>query len=449
MHSRKKRLIPPSAEEVAAEKLRLEKIQKLHKMVFDEIATGNLTDEGFALSEKAICISPDIYTFLNFRRKLLLGKLMEASEELKLKIFSQELDVLSRIIKESPKSYTLWYHRQWVLKQCKNISQIMQKELALCDYMLKKDNRNFHVWNYRNWVVELEGEQSVNEEMEFTKGMIFRDFSNFSAWHYRTKVVKKKFSDEIPLEFIKSELAMLKNAYFTCPNDQSVWNYHRWLLQSLETIKIASVHPRSYEEHPQSIVFGFTHSVCNVGANSIAVSHGWESLEGTWEPLHTKPYSYIWKFTANRNPEDTIEIRLSPVNSDLTDFNGKKKLTEIIYKYKKTAENFQFSAEGSEDAEVFLEELKNINELLDIEEDDIVQVLLRKAQISEQLAYALPNSSYIDTAIQCYQQLLQKDPKHKIIYEELLNSFLSIKSNRKIGNFTKHGKIAARVLGLE
>lgn len=449
MHSRKKRLVPPSAEEIAAEKLRLEKIQKLHKMVFEEIANGNLTDEAFILSEKAISISPDIYTFLNFRRKLLLNRLSQVSEEEQVKIFSQELEFLSRIIKESPKSYTLWYHRQWVLKHCKNISQIMQKELALCEYMLKKDNRNFHVWNYRNWVVELEGEQGVNEEMEFTKGMIFRDFSNFSAWHYRTKVVKKKFPGDIPLEFIKSELSMLKNAYFTCPNDQSVWNYHRWLLQSVESIKIAAVSPRCYTEHPDFILIGFTHSVCNVGSNSIAVSHGWESLEGTWEPEHTRPYSYTWKFTPSQKPQDSIEIRLSPVNQDLVDFNGKKKLTEIIYKYKKTPQGYQFTAEGSEDVEIFLTELSNIDELLDIEEDDIVQVLLRKAQISEQLAYSVPDSDYIDVAIKCYQQLLQKDPKHRIIYEELLNSFISVKMDKKAETFAKHGKIAARVLGLE
>ena len=222
MHSRKKRITAPTPEEIAAEKQRLEKIQKLHKLVFDEIKSNEYTEAGFTLSEKAMTISPDIYTFLNFRRNLLISRLTSATPEEKVSILASELNLLTKIIKESPKSYTLWLHRQWVLQQGQNIEEIMTRELSLCDYMLKKDNRNFHVWNYRSWVVALEGNQSVNDEMEFTKSMICRDFSNFSAWHYRTKVVKKLYKSDIPIEFINSELQILRNAYFTCPNDQSV-----------------------------------------------------------------------------------------------------------------------------------------------------------------------------------------------------------------------------------
>jgi geranylgeranyl transferase type-2 subunit alpha len=50
--------------------------------------------------------------------------------------------------------------------------------------------------------------------------MIKKNFSNYSAWHYRGKLLPRLYEDEvIPLEKIKSDLEMLKHAFFTDPND--------------------------------------------------------------------------------------------------------------------------------------------------------------------------------------------------------------------------------------
>ena len=73
-----------------------------------------------------------------------------------------ELEMLIKQIKRSPKSYTLWFHRQWCIenglveenKTGKWQSGILDGELALCSKMLQMDERNFHCWNYRLWVVE-------------------------------------------------------------------------------------------------------------------------------------------------------------------------------------------------------------------------------------------------------------------------------------------------------
>lgn len=449
MHSRKKRIIPPTADELLAEKQRLEKIQKLHKLVFAEIEAKNYTDEALALSEKAMMISPDIYSFLNFRRNIILAKLTEATLADRVKVLTTELELLTRIIKESPKSYTLWYHRQWLLLQSQNITEIMARELALCDYMLKKDNRNFHVWNYRSWVVGLDGTQSLNEEMEFTKSMICRDFSNFSAWHYRTKVVKQMYGKAIPIEFINSELEMLKNAYFTCPNDQSVWNYHRWLLLGLELIKIVGISPRSYSVPPESFVVGFSHNISQVSSDVIGVSSGFDPVEGTWQPISTKPFSYIWQFTPTSPINGPIEIRLSPINTTVSDCNGHQKFTELIYKFKSNGENFDFFVDGVEDVEVFEKELKSIDELLDIEDDNITEVLLRKAQILEVLACSVPESNYFDKAIQCYSKLKSTDSKHAKFYDESLDALDCLKFNRKPQTQANSLKIQAKLLILD
>jgi geranylgeranyl transferase type-2 subunit alpha len=72
----------------------------------------------------------------------------------------KELSFLVKAIMKSPKSYTLWFHRQWVidrglvlerelLPSAEWRSAILETELKLCDKMLGMDERNFHCWNYR------------------------------------------------------------------------------------------------------------------------------------------------------------------------------------------------------------------------------------------------------------------------------------------------------------
>lgn len=69
-----------------------------------------------------------------------------------------ELELLLKGISRSPKSYTLWFHRQWCIelgtKQEDGESKILEGELQLCSKFLARDERNFHCWNYRLWVVQ-------------------------------------------------------------------------------------------------------------------------------------------------------------------------------------------------------------------------------------------------------------------------------------------------------
>jgi geranylgeranyl transferase type-2 subunit alpha len=93
-----------------------------------------------------------------------------ASSELpaKMELVGKELEFLIKSIKRSPKSYTLWYHRQWIIElglgyeretlgseSTEWKSKILEMELQLCNKMLLLDERNFHCWNYRLWVVQL------------------------------------------------------------------------------------------------------------------------------------------------------------------------------------------------------------------------------------------------------------------------------------------------------
>jgi len=62
------------------------------------------------------------------------------------------------------KSYQLWYHRQWLLKNTHKIEysnfktkdvtkKALKGELMICQKFLNKDERNFHAWNYRSYIV--------------------------------------------------------------------------------------------------------------------------------------------------------------------------------------------------------------------------------------------------------------------------------------------------------
>lgn len=88
-----------------------------------------------------------------------------------MKMIGEELKFLVKGIMKSPKSYTLWFHRQWTLQkglifekelpEIKMNSDILQNELLLCNKMLKQDERNFHCWNYKLWVIETFLEEHV------------------------------------------------------------------------------------------------------------------------------------------------------------------------------------------------------------------------------------------------------------------------------------------------
>ena len=52
-----------------------------------------------------------------------------------------------------------------------------------------------------------------------------QNFSNYSAWHYRSKLLPKVHGADDGDEYeqqLRSELELLRSAFFTAPEDQSV-----------------------------------------------------------------------------------------------------------------------------------------------------------------------------------------------------------------------------------
>lgn len=164
-HGRKKQAQQeaPSAEELVARKAKLEKIVLINKTMLAKRASKDLSKESFAQTEKFASLSPDFMTLWNYRREIFKHLWAEADTPARMEMVKAELMMLLKLVKRSPKSYTLWFHRQWTIEEglaeeAKVVegwkSKILEMELGLCSQMLVMDERNFHCWNYRLWVVE-------------------------------------------------------------------------------------------------------------------------------------------------------------------------------------------------------------------------------------------------------------------------------------------------------
>lgn len=122
-------------------------------------------------------------------------------------------------------------------------------------------------WNYRRWVVEQIAAQKLTEhnvelnatfpevlshslppdvrkdllelaegELKYSMQKIEENFSNFSAWHQRTKLLvpvwdAKSYSEEERNQARAMEYDALRQGMYTDPSDQSLWLYHKWLVE--------------------------------------------------------------------------------------------------------------------------------------------------------------------------------------------------------------------------
>ncbi|EUD69502.1 hypothetical protein C922_00365 [Plasmodium inui San Antonio 1] len=183
-------------------------------------------------------------------------------EQLKI-LMKNENTMVEEILSKFNKCSELWFHKLWIIKFClKNdlmdFSDLMN-ELEFCKVAFYKDDRNYHCWNYRSYIIacvhicvkrgnngkchsgeaqngkgstdvhdpapaELGNQFDVHESnYELSKTLIERNFSNFSAWLLKYTIRESLICTE-------NELDLIKNAIFTDPFDQSLWEFYRWFL---------------------------------------------------------------------------------------------------------------------------------------------------------------------------------------------------------------------------
>ena len=396
-HGRKRsqrRELTPEELEKATKKL--DKIEKINKAFLEKRANKEYTQATLEMTFKIALLSPDFDTVWNYRREIIQHLNNKQPPEDQYKFFLKELLGLVKLMKENPKSYTLWGHRQWIILEGLKIEKfmteqqlqekakggILNNEIKLCDKMLAADERNFHCWNYRSWVINTQLEQydeiekaikikaqmkakqeqeqslqikndteaskdteankdteaskdtdeadnnadevqtqesvveyvasekkleKLNREFDMTTNMIEKNFSNFSAWHYRSKLMIKIYESndglyQVPLDLIQSELEKIKHAIFTEPNDQSSWNYHRWLVSLLVPLHIVDM---GYNQQEKYIRIQFSDILWD--SQDLAVFINGEKAELI--SMTGKPESKLFMIKINENMEklsDTV-----------------------------------------------------------------------------------------------------------------------------------------------
>lgn len=190
------------------------------------------------ITKKLLEVGSEFYSLWNCRREVFqsLQKLKTLDEMEAL--CDKELKFLEQSIASSPKSYWCWKHRVWVTSQMKSCN--WERELKLCGKLLELDERNFHCWNYRRYVSS-KANKTWTEEFAFTTKKIEDNFSNYSAWHQRSAILDQHFKqnqNEGALALLKKEFELVQNAFYTEPNDQSAWFYHRWLTDKVQILTI-------------------------------------------------------------------------------------------------------------------------------------------------------------------------------------------------------------------
>uniref|UniRef100_A0A670Z2E5 Geranylgeranyl transferase type-2 subunit alpha n=1 Tax=Pseudonaja textilis TaxID=8673 RepID=A0A670Z2E5_PSETE len=155
-----------------------------------------------------------------------------------------------------------------------------------------------HCWDYRRFVVQ-RSKVLPQDELAFSDRLITRNFSNYSSWHYRSLLLPQLYPDpqhqgRITEEILLKELDLVQNAFFTDPNDQSAWFYHRWLLGRGDpepTIRCVYVNREN-----TSLAVAFSHPVAVAPASHDLIVFGDESpLVVRWRtPDGKNKPGYMW-----------------------------------------------------------------------------------------------------------------------------------------------------------
>nr|AAX46598.1 Rab geranylgeranyltransferase, alpha subunit [Bos taurus] len=236
MHGRLK--VKTSEEQAEAKRLEREQKLKLYQAatqtVFQKRQAGELDESVLELTSQILGANPDFATLWNCRREVLQQLEVQKSPEELATLVKAELGFLESCLRVNPKSYGTWHHRCWLLSRLPEPN--WARELELCARFLEVDERNFHCWDYRRFVAA-QAAVPPAEELAFTDSLITRNFSNYSSWHYRSCLLPQLHPQpdsgpqgRLPEDVLLKELELVQNAFFTDPNDQSAWFYHRWLL---------------------------------------------------------------------------------------------------------------------------------------------------------------------------------------------------------------------------
>ena len=425
MHGTKKKEHKPLTEEEQTKlKEKMDKISKIQQAIYKKRQANDLSEDNLSILFEAGVMMNDNPTIWNYRKDILLSLQKSKEPEAFYELLCKDIEQTTRILASSPKSYTIWFHRLWCLKQCFSYEltaeipfekSAINKEIKLIDKFLVKDNRNFHAWNYRFLIMDAlkehlpaQYDSLVDPELEMTLTMINNNFSNFSAFHYRSKLLPVYFArtnldlrSAEAFDFFKKEFELLDNALNTDDKNQTLWNYHMWCVNVL-----ISLAPRKVTVVEEDDSFVATLEYAEV----LLVN---EVYSGDFEVLNKERLSNVLVVRYKGN------VRLDGTGKSINYSSEITKLSSITLKGKEVK---VLDIDEKEEA-LLREQIKLIEELMD-ENKFKEQVLSRLAWLKWKLFELKRNEEgkLGEEALKIYSILAEKSERMKGVYAKVVES---------------------------
>ncbi|XP_072126109.1 geranylgeranyl transferase type-2 subunit alpha isoform X2 [Mobula birostris] len=431
MHGRVK--VKSSAEQQEAQRIersrKLEAYRKATEAMQRKRTAQQYDQEALELTGQILSTNPDLATFWNIRREIFLHMEKEKSEEELKNLYRAELTFLESCLRVNPKSYGTWHHRCWVVDRQPGTD--WGRELELCAQCLQQDERNFHCWDYRRFVA-LRGAIPPNQELDFTHKLIGSNFSNYSSWHYRSTLLPlvhphphPQARGQVAEDALLREYELVQNAFFTDPNDQSAWFYHRWLLGRAERPESIICLYTDFIE--QRLVVVFSRPI-NVAAedNRLLLRVDNRPVAASWSPAdgHSS-YSPVWMCelppgTLNVQFQDqSVRVTWGPDRAGKECFCMDRVRGEGWCRDSATDEQLFRSELSVQKATVLESELESCKQLQELEPHNkwclLTIILLLRAL--DPLGYERETLSY-------FQQLTAADPLRTAYLADLRSRFL-------------------------
>lgn len=249
----------PSAEVMAEQEQIAREQASLVRRALKVRQAGDYADDALKVVGNALMASPDEYSLWAHRREALLHLIaMERNrveeensrddhdapdstcraESRVSQRWKEELGLSLAALKRHPKAYPAWQHRIWLLSAVDvvnampeaDVTSALRQELQMSSFLLSRDGRNFHGWAHRMRMRKIAPHLAarLNDELDFVTCKINQDFANYSAWHHRSVLLPLVNANKS--NFISAEIEFVRQAFYTEPDVQSAWFYHRWLL---------------------------------------------------------------------------------------------------------------------------------------------------------------------------------------------------------------------------
>ncbi|KAK0220058.1 hypothetical protein IW262DRAFT_998290 [Armillaria fumosa] len=185
------------------------------------VRNGEKSERVLELTEHIIRLNPAHYSAWQYRYETLIALGSPLTTELRL---------MDEIAVKHLKTYQVWHHRRLLLIQLRDPAP----ELKFIAQSLRTDAKNYHTWSYRQWLLAYFNDDDLwSGELDFVDHMLNEDVRNNSAWHHRFFVVFQsgvRDSEKDRERVIKRELIYAKQSISLVPNNASVWNYLRGIL---------------------------------------------------------------------------------------------------------------------------------------------------------------------------------------------------------------------------